>query len=107
MLTSKIKRQIIEQAIAQPNQEICGVVLDNGDIQPMDNCAQDIQHNFSFNADEFNKIADSVVAIYHTHCLDSQPSQLSAVDIANSRSEERRVGKECRIGCRSRWSPYH
>ena len=25
----------------------------------------------------------------------------------NQRSEERRVGKECRIGCRSRWSPYH
>ena len=25
----------------------------------------------------------------------------------NGRSEERRVGKECRIGCRSRWSPYH
>ena len=25
----------------------------------------------------------------------------------NSRSEERRVGKECNLGCRSRWSPYH
>src|SRR3546814_11519418 len=24
-----------------------------------------------------------------------------------SRSEERRVGKECVITCRSRWSPYH
>ena len=24
-----------------------------------------------------------------------------------SRSEERRVGKECWPGCRSRWSPYH
>ena len=24
-----------------------------------------------------------------------------------SRSEERRVGKECMEGCRSRWSPYH
>ena len=24
-----------------------------------------------------------------------------------SRSEERRVGKECRSLCRSRWSPYH
>ena len=24
-----------------------------------------------------------------------------------SRSEERRVGKECRLLCRSRWSPYH
>ena len=23
------------------------------------------------------------------------------------RSEERRVGKECRMPCRSRWSPYH
>ena len=25
----------------------------------------------------------------------------------NNRSEERRVGKECTIQCRSRWSPYH
>ena len=23
------------------------------------------------------------------------------------RSEERRVGKECSLSCRSRWSPYH
>src|SRR3546814_868839 len=26
---------------------------------------------------------------------------------AESRSEERRVGKECVSTCRSRWSPYH
>ena len=25
----------------------------------------------------------------------------------SERSEERRVGKECRALCRSRWSPYH
>ena len=25
----------------------------------------------------------------------------------DSRSEERRVGKECNQVCRSRWSPYH
>ena len=31
-------------------------------------------------------------------------SQMAA---ETARSEERRVGKECRIGCRSRWSPYH
>ena len=31
----------------------------------------------------------------------------SACGGKGSRSEERRVGKECRIGCRSRWSPYH
>ena len=26
---------------------------------------------------------------------------------ATDRSEERRVGKECTMTCRSRWSPYH
>ena len=26
---------------------------------------------------------------------------------AKGRSEERRVGKECMVQCRSRWSPYH
>jgi hypothetical protein len=27
--------------------------------------------------------------------------------LSAARSEERRVGKECRRLCRSRWSPYH
>jgi chaperonin GroEL len=27
--------------------------------------------------------------------------------VSVARSEERRVGKECRRLCRSRWSPYH
>ena len=30
-----------------------------------------------------------------------------ARDARRQRSEERRVGKECRALCRSRWSPYH
>ena len=37
------------------------------------------------------------------YCL---PSELS-VPATSSRSEERRVGKECSEPCRSRWSPYH
>ena len=28
-------------------------------------------------------------------------------DLLETRSEERRVGKECTSWCRSRWSPYH
>ena len=33
---------------------------------------------------------------------------LALVDAeARQRSEERRVGKECMVQCRSRWSPYH
>ena len=27
--------------------------------------------------------------------------------LIQARSEERRVGKECRLTCRYRWSPYH
>src|SRR3546814_18950644 len=30
-----------------------------------------------------------------------------AAPMANGRSDERRVGKECVSTCRSRWSPYH
>src|SRR3546814_5407956 len=30
-----------------------------------------------------------------------------ALELGNTRSEERRVGKECVSTCRSRWSPYH
>lgn len=29
------------------------------------------------------------------------------IQMFSSRSEERRVGKECDYECRSRWSPYH
>src|SRR5881394_3715534 len=33
--------------------------------------------------------------------------EIGADDYVPKRSEERRVGKECTIQCRSRWSPYH
>ena len=34
-------------------------------------------------------------------------NEMTASGLRESRSEERRVGKECRTTCRSRWSPYH
>ena len=37
----------------------------------------------------------------------SQARALAALRRFGERSEERRVGKECAILCRSRWSPYH
>ena len=42
--------------------------------------------------------------------LDVQPGpgwRESFQDLGGERSEERRVGKECSLLCRSRWSPYH
>ena len=36
-----------------------------------------------------------------------QVAKVAKVGLAQARSEERRVGKECLTQCRSRWSPYH
>ena len=41
--------------------------------------------------------------------MDGLSVQYSDMDASfgGTRSEERRVGKECSVVCRSRWSPYH
>ena len=42
------------------------------------------------------------------HRLEHMPGELSGGERQRAaRSEERRVGKECLLECRSRWSPYH
>src|SRR3546814_12185228 len=38
---------------------------------------------------------------------DAESQAPEGVFLKSSRSEERRVGKECVSTCRSRWSPYH
>src|SRR3546814_12491848 len=44
----------------------------------------------------FARAGAGIIISYHTRDI-----------LANNRSEERRVGKECVSTCRSRWSPYH
>ena len=58
------------------------------DAQPMQNFTSDINKLYTSN---LNKVSSNVV------------NDLDIKDGYFSRSEERRVGKECR----SRWSPYH
>ena len=41
----------------------------------------------------------------HTPIVPGDPDKSEIV--GRMRSEERRVGKECSLTCRSRWSPYH
>ena len=38
---------------------------------------------------------------------DGKPDLSGTWETEGGRSEERRVGKECALLCRSRWSPYH
>ena len=47
---------------------------------------------------------DPVGALLLYRGLDASAALIAT---ARTRSEERRVGKECMVQCRSRWSPYH
>ena len=47
----------------------------------------------------------SVIEAMRRGACDFLPKPFSLTEV--TRSEERRVGKECRLLCRSRWSPYH
>ena len=79
----------------------------------------------TYNADPFNiedekqaaavaegLMADGMVATDNEpteelcELLNIEPADTDNIIVA-SRSEERRVGKECTSWCRSRWSPYH
>ena len=42
-----------------------------------------------------------------TNEIDEQVRVVTRSRKERERSEERRVGKECTVLCRSRWSPYH
>ena len=42
------------------------------------------------------------IAVHIFACIDTFKEEFKL-----TRSEERRVGKECVSTCRSRWSPYH
>src|SRR3546814_17503094 len=48
-------------------------------------------------------IAKQAIAQLKKH----KPAPLGTPELADIRSEERRVGKECVSTCRSRWSPDH
>jgi pilus assembly protein Flp/PilA len=54
---------------------------------------------------EYGLIA-ALIAVVIITALTALGGNLKGV-FTSVRSEERRVGKECRRLCRSRWSPYH
>src|SRR3546814_5301198 len=49
----------------------------------------------------------AITTLVHATTTKAVDIVLAALLLTGSRSEERRVGKECVSTCRSRWSPYH
>ena len=63
----------------------------------------------AMSAEAQTALASAVEALLHRDA--SKAAQVIAgdhkIDAAELEIEERRVGKECHVVCRSRWSPYH
>ena len=72
-------------------------------IKELDLITKDKDENFFYNdTNEFNRIINQIIKVgeYLSEISDETKSKYPNI---YWRSEERRVGKECR----SRWSPYH
>ena len=56
-----------------------------------------------------DKLADRPASVFRrsTAMFGLRREQANLDWVVEVRSEERRVGKECEVPCRSRWSPYH
>ena len=72
------------------------------------NCSEDFVFNYDFsdgsnNKELQNEYTDACVKAYELFDAADESENYKNVAYINARSEERRVGKECR----SRWSPYH
>src|SRR3546814_13407397 len=62
------------------------------------------RHGLSLRRAEAERLQAQLSAIDIDHGLLRLADSIEALE---TRSEERRVGKECVSTCRSRWSPYH
>src|SRR3546814_1004890 len=52
-------------------------------------------------------VLDKMLRLFDFVAAEGGPVSVVWRMLANLRSEERRVGKECVSTCRSRWSPFH
>lgn len=106
-LTLNLKKQISEYALANADIEVCGFVMADGSIKPVENVADtfsieelkamgltiesdnpDPRASLFVMPDWGNKFFidnyDSITDVFHSHCLDSAPGYLSPTDIHNS-----------------------
>ena len=108
------------------NAIILGGTSYSGRFKP--DCSDNFFGNNSGHCNEFEKVSGFGVELGHKYYVTRDLSKQYRIFIQNRigyenlqfqfqdyvsvsyfdpRSEERRVGKECTVVCRSRWSPYH
>jgi len=90
MLLPHIKDHIVNHAKQIPEQEVCGVVINNKPYKCF-NTAQNKEEAFVIDPGEIDKLTESygeIQLVYHTHWKDSQSGYLSPPDICNAKSNK-------------------
>ena len=54
-----------------------------------------------------DQVVQTATGLGYVDLVEGTGARPKTGDTVSERSEERRVGKECKSTCRSRWSPYH
>ena len=81
MIFRMFEEEIIKHAEEKPNEEVCGIIIENNfkqiNVVRMNNFSEDKENNFSIPPSEFlkYKIKDKIIGIYHSHTkTTSKPS---------------------------------
>src|SRR3546814_13241578 len=103
--------------VLEEHGDIVGVlVLEPGDgFLLLDNIAVDPAHHgrglgkrlMDFTEEEARRQGYRLIELYTNEVMVEHIARYRHLGYVETRSEERRVGKECVSPCRSRWSPYH
>ena len=98
----------------RPMRLVCASVVAGGLVlEPSAAHAQDNAQSIQQQIDQLRREFDALKKQYDQRLtaleakLGGGPPPAAETPPPVARSEERRVGKECRLTCRSRWSPYH
>ena len=82
------KQFIVSHANEYPDQEVCGLILNNNEYLRIDNLAKDPTKDFLMPDFILPKYNGRIKAIYHSHWDESTASLLSRFDIINSRKQQ-------------------
>ena len=82
-----------------------GVACDFGRVVGLDLSNKSLRGDLSSSVASLDGLV--TLNLSRNSLLGAAPAVLGRLARLRVRSEERRVGKECMVQCRSRWSPYH
>ena len=97
------------------DNDLCQAVVAGNTVYLRGQVPQDLDTGESVHAGNPAAQAEQVMTNVEMLLAEARGERAAAVAIGlrcweqamGGRSEERRVGKECKSQCRSRWSPYH